>query len=76
MFFKNIIIKTYGTYYKNLDCQLEKQFEIPKKWLKVTVKDLYNQKLKDFLATYTWDISLEIYNKAKNDNVIVAEIEN
>lgn len=68
-------LSTYGHYEENGDVQYILNFVIPKNWLRKYVKKNGWDSIDQLLIVYIWDDTMNIYNAAKKDNVIIKEWE-
>jgi hypothetical protein len=62
---------THGSYDRLNDIDFAISFEVPEKWLANSVRELGYCNIEDFLDTYTWDISEDLYIKAKNEGKMI-----
>ncbi|MCM3603208.1 hypothetical protein M3175_20935 [Robertmurraya korlensis] len=68
---KLIQLTTYGTYIEENDQQEELSFQVPEGWLRIKLRELWNDTLELFLTEYTWDNTEIIYNLARVEGVLV-----
>ena len=70
-----VLLSTYGQYEEDGDVQHVRYFTVPKNWLWKYVKTNELETLDNFLSSYIWDTTIDVYEKALEDQVIQSEWE-